>query len=593
MNIYNPLSSSSPPLNKPRLPAVMLQKYIRVACAFIALSVSTGSIAVAPYLRSDRSIKDEQGRVEVIVDFLDDAHLSYPDRPLSREAQTARFTHVPQAVLLVEDFERVHGFQRTGMTSWVGNSVTAFLTVEQIERLLVEKAVKQISDNTTHTFSALPVWRSPDWGNSSVGNEWKSWGHQTVFGPGVTHAAGSSSLVVYLIDSGVADHTDLNMHPVYPRVNVACGSTGDCDTVGTAAEQAQYSVVGCYAHATHVAGIIGAKENEAGTVGVYSGVTLRSVSVIKASAPYTEGVGSPIGGNVNSKGWCANLSLKDSQPPPAPDVIYPPTSATIGFALDWIYNRILFDNVGVGIVNMSINPGGVGYAKNSVGVFTPEPNNPKMKKLATPAFYGLGQYYSGAFIAQSAGNDAQNACRHCGGTGTVYDLCQCNQAGCEYGGSQAFRPNATETTDPNDGIMVVGAHHHTGEAVTTTLPFSPSYPAVVSPEAANASNFGACVDAWAPGNAIVSSWGIQQNTAVGAQTVVGSQYLGNVNQSTTGWLFLSGTSMAAPHIAGAAAFLADAFNLTTPAQIENKLRTYFLSYGNDPASLPVNTVQIQ
>ena len=141
MNIYNPLSSSSSP-RRFTLKSI-LQKYSRVACAFVVLSVATSAIAAAPYLRSDRPIKDEQGRIEVIVDFVDDAHLSYPDQPLSREAQTERFTHVPQAVLLVENIERVHGFKRTGMTSWVGNSVTAFLTAAQIERCVQCRSSKR------------------------------------------------------------------------------------------------------------------------------------------------------------------------------------------------------------------------------------------------------------------------------------------------------------------------------------------------------------------------------------------------------------------------------------------------------------------
>jgi subtilisin family serine protease len=37
--------------------------------------------------------------------------------------------------------------------------------------------------------------------------------------------------------------------------------------------------------------------------------------------------------------------------------------------------------------------------------------------------------------------------------------------------------------------------------------------------------------------------------------------------------------MAAPHVAGAAAYLADAFGLTTPAQIEQKVRQYATSTG--------------
>jgi hypothetical protein len=53
--------------------------------------------------------------------------------------------------------------------------------------------------------------------------------------------------------------------------------------------------------------------------------------------------------------------------------------------------------------------------------------------------------------------------------------------------------------------------------------------------------------------------------------------------------------MAAPHIAGAAAYVADKFALTSPAAIEQKLRSYFASYGTDltsPTPQAVNIVQL-
>ena len=571
-----------------------------VTTALLALTIGNVALAVAPYLPTDRAIKDEQGRIEVIVDFLDDAHLAYAGKPsLTDLPPKDRFVHLLQTVLLVEAFERSYGFKRTGMTSWVGNSVTAFLTAAQIERLRGDKAVKQLSENALHKFSTgLPP---NGWGNSNIGNEWKSWGHQTVSGDGPVRNAGNSSRVVYVIDSGVADHVDFNMHPLFPRVNVACGNTGYCDTTGSASDQAQYPVVGCYAHATHVAGIIGAKENGVGTVGIYAGVKMRSVAVTRATDDYRYGAGSPLGAtspnpqdpNHVTTGWCANLTSGQSAP----------SSATIGYAFDWIYNRILSDNASVAIVNMSINTGAVGYAKDAFGVYTTEPNNPKIKRLATPAFDGWGRYYAGAFIAQSAGNKFVNACRNCDGGGQYSASCLCSDPSCAHGASQAYQTSqAPNSTDPSDGIMVVGAHHHTGAAVTYSLPFSDSYPAgIVAGD--GSSNYGACVDAWAPGNAIVSAWGVQRlltkddsapQIQSGPHTVVGSLYAGNVNQpnNTTGWLFLSGTSMAAPHVAGAAAYLADAYDLSTPAQIEQTIRSFLYSYGSDSVNLPVKTVQL-
>jgi subtilisin family serine protease len=75
---------------------------------------------------------------------------------------------------------------------------------------------------------------------------------------------------------------------------------------------------------------------------------------------------------------------------------------------------------------------------------------------------------------------------------------------------------------------------------------------------------------------------------------VGVTYSGNGLNGTQGWTFLSGTSMAAPHVAGAAAYLADQFGLTTPAQIEQKVRQYFQNSGyTDRTGAPINYVQLR
>jgi subtilisin family serine protease len=51
--------------------------------------------------------------------------------------------------------------------------------------------------------------------------------------------------------------------------------------------------------------------------------------------------------------------------------------------------------------------------------------------------------------------------------------------------------------------------------------------------------------------------------------------------------------MAAPHVAGAAAYLADAFNLTTPAQIEQKVRQYATRVGYlDRSGREITIVQL-
>jgi subtilisin family serine protease len=145
--------------------------------------------------------------------------------------------------------------------------------------------------------------------------------------------------------------------------------------------------------------------------------------------------------------------------------------------------------------------------------------------------------------------------------------------------------------------------HHTGQAAdkggTPSLPLngifdSASIP-TLTPRPLNdhSSNYGPCVDVWAPGNLIYSTWGLHSDPD-NHLTKVGVTYSGNGLNGTQGWTFLSGTSMAAPHVAGAAAYLADQFGLTTPAQIEQKVRQYFQNSGyTDRTGAPINYVQLR
>jgi subtilisin family serine protease len=71
-----------------------------------------------------------------------------------------------------------------------------------------------------------------------------------------------------------------------------------------------------------------------------------------------------------------------------------------------------------------------------------------------------------------------------------------------------------------------------------------------SDQPAGSSNFGPCVDLYAPGVGVKSAW----------------------HTSATATNTLSGTSMAAPHVAGAAALLLDRFATVAPADLEIQLR---------------------
>ncbi len=563
-------SSSSPPhaLTQPRVPARSRRGLTRSA-ALIAISTLVASFAVAakaPYHAATKPIKDDQGRVQVIIDFTDDAHMQYPGRlPVlppraasAAEAATAKpveFFHTEKTLALVTDFEKRYGFQRTGMTSWVGNSVTARLPSDVIERLRDEKLVKQVSEDEYHRFSAAQtnVMPAGGWGNSSNNNEWTSWGHQAVNGKVYTTQNNLGiGRKIYIIDSGVAYHDDL---PPMTRLNVACGSSGNCNAI----DPNTYPLVGCYAHATHVAGIIGAIANNSKTIrGAYAGFP----NMVSLAVTHRTG----------------GLNCADSSAPIDPSA----PSSNVGYALDYIAFDATQNNPSnlVQIATMSMNTGGAAYYNNGA----PEPNWYRVKSLSTTIWaYGV-PIRPGVFFVQSAGNiDSQN-----------------NTIGCQ----RAYRPDYGVDALSDDGVMVVSASHSNGGSVTAQRQFSlfvspyggntsmwPPSPQLYPPVYSNASN---CTDIWAPGNLILSTWGIHTNVLTNNITLANTTYTGSIGtpvtpvhgayntagvlvplDTTKGWVFLSGTSMAAPFVAAAAAWLADTYGYNTAGSLEQAVRSNY------------------
>jgi len=491
----------------------------RIAAGIVALVLFvSANVFAAPVHRAAKPITDDQGRTRIIIDFEDTAQDAYPAELIAKFNPKTDRVH-PQVEALIQTYERQHGFTRAGITSWVGASVTAYLTATQIEQLSSDKNVRLLTEDRAVTYSGL-------WSDYISGGETTSWG---------TIATGGKSKLpdtnrpIYIIDSGAALHEDLASFS--SKVNVACGSGGNCSYGDTWNDH--NPTVGCYSHATHVAGIIGASGNNGKTSrGVYSGANMISVATT-----YREGF-------PTQQNPCGQM---------------PPTLSIVGYAFDYIFQQTLVNTSVVPIVNFSLNWAGLGFSPTG----TPETNRAKLLSLVQPrpVFWGGSwRAYSGVFFAQSAGNVDVSS---------PVDVCSSNAFG---GNSIAYVPQfQAAAADPYDGIMVVGALNEYGRTVAySDAPFrddrfSTPVPSVTGTEYYSAR--GACVDIWAPGNSIFATWGAHTGYSVANIT-----YAGNDGATEQGWARISGTSMAAPHVAAVAAYLADYYGLTTPAAIEAAVR---------------------
>jgi Subtilase family len=420
--------------------------------------------------KAAKPITDATGRIRYIVDIIDD-EIGKPDK--FNDADSKIKYHKDKSDKLIADVAKIRGVEIIATTSLVGISFVAYLDAKQVDQLAKDKRVSLLTQDTYLKPSAL-------WNNI---NEWtgqvRPWGLQAL---GVTYASSSNgTATVYVLDSGVGLHSDLTGLSAANQLSALPG----------------INPTGCYAHSTHVAGIIGASaNNNAGVVGVLPGVRLVSIAM----------------GDVNS-GTCSN--------PSDPSGGYLISAFTQG--LQKIYELVMQSGK-VGIVNMSWNGGIYFSATQTIGQ--------KMKSVATPVSFYVGSY-KGALVAQSAGNGATNAC-------TV----------------------AYDAPSTYDGIMVVGGLDDNGQAV---VPLNGQNGFVNAPFAGDApgSNTGSCVEVWAPSQRIKSTW------------------------SNGSYAPLSGTSMAAPHIAGFAARLLESDpSITTSLALESAVRSRFVTIGGSNLSMP-------
>lgn len=129
-------------------------------------------------------------------------------------------------------------------------------------------------------------------------------------------------------------------------------------------------------------------------------------------------------------------------------------------------------------------------------------------------------------------------------------------ANMSLGGGKSSSVNAAVAGAVAKGVvMVVAAGNSTADACNYSPASEPSaltVGATTNTDArASYSNYGTCVDLFAPGSSITSSW----------------------NTSSTAINTISGTSMASPHVTGVAALVSEANNTASPAAIGNFIVT--------------------
>jgi len=302
-------------------------------------------------VKSNEPIKDREGRIRYIVDLVDD-DTGRPDKFADSGSYVAYAKD--KSTRLIEDVSKLRGAELFGITTGlIGTSFIAHLTEQQVKQFSNDKRVKLITQDVYIQSSAL--WNS----STDASGQARPWGLEAM---AVANAGSSNGgAIVFVLDFGSELHPDLtgltaaNRYNIVPSVSLTtCG----------------------YAHATHVAGIIGAADNGFGVVGVFPGVTL--VSIGMASRNRLNGDGTLCGADAGSV-----------------------TPSTLIMALQRA-SEYLYQNNRTGIINLSFNSDGGIFASNgTVGQ--------KMLAVSTP-FSLPNVRYQGALIVQSAGNNNSNAC---------------------------------------------------------------------------------------------------------------------------------------------------------------------------------------
>jgi hypothetical protein len=452
---------------------ILFKKHVLVLALSAAASIAPCAAwaSAADALPANISGQAANGK-ELYTFFLAPQHIGYggldAEPPAVKvqdvtDPEDFRSWNKPEVRALVGFLEKKYGITARGMSSWTIPTFSAAVSVEELTKLQASgyfSSVEKMDSNNSLEFS--------QWFDSTVPGtpEAISWG-KIAMG---TNDSQTTTNPVYVLDGWIEANNELNVRNLGPVVRV-----NDNINKNYAPE-----------HAAHVAGILGARRNAVGSVGINPGAPL--VNVQRRLDAIT----------------LSDMILKDAE------------------------DRNLFATL-----NFSSSSGAKTFNGNG-GTLGPQ--------QATPLHKMLKRLSTRLFVVQAAGNVAADACK------TAYN------AGQYYWRS---------ASNPVDGIMVVGGVDSYGQQAKPFDNLGVVMQGTTFTMTEAGSSFGPCVEAWAPATKIVSTW-------YGSKPIE----------------YLSGTSMAAPHVAALAARYGN--STSTPVQREWWIRSKLVATGyNDTAGLPI------